>query len=156
MIRVAPPAIADLVAFATASGGQAEDVELGDALLSEPLACIEAPERLALAKLVLKALHQVRDGQDPQKIASQFQKKDAKIILTAFSRIVMALIRAQAEQRAVLGFDGPYPDPNWFVQVLDRVNDSRLQAQANITVNLPLAMSVLLAAWGFVWTRVQA
>jgi len=156
MIRVAPPAIADLAAFATASGGQAEDVELGDALLSEPLACIEAPERLALAKLVLKALHQVRDGQDPQKIASQFQKKDAKIILTAFSRIVMALIRAKAEQRAVLGFDGPYPDPNWFVQVLDRVNDSRLQAQANITVNLPLAMSVLLAAWGFVWTRVQA
>lgn len=156
MIRVAPPEIEAMAQFAMAEGISEADVQLGDVLLAEPLVGLDAPERLVLAKSVLKALHQVKSGEDPQKIATQFQKKDATVVLTTFSRVLMAIIRARTEGQPVLGFQGPYPETHWLIQVLDRVNESRQQAQSNIAVNLPLAMSVLLAAWGFVWTRVQS
>lgn len=156
MIRVPPPQIETMVHFATASGASADDVQLGDMLLAAPLAAVDAPEQLVMAKSVLKALHQAKSGDDPQRIATQFQKKDATVVLTAFSRVLMAVIRARADGQPTLGFQGPYPDTHWLMQVLDRVNESRQQAQSNIAVNLPLTMSVLLAAWSFIWTRVQS
>ena len=154
MLRIPPPDAETLAAFAAGAGGDATDLTLGEVLLAEPLAAIESPERFNLATSVLSALHQVKSGEDPQKVASQFQKKDATVVLTAFSRIVMAVLHARMDARPVLGFEGPYPDAHWLFQVLDRVNDSRQQAQANIAVNMPLAMSVLLSTWAFVWTRV--
>jgi DNA polymerase III delta prime subunit len=156
MIRVAPPEIETMAQFAKASGVSEDAVQLGDVLLAAPLVGLDAPERLELAKSVLKALHQVNSGDDPQRVATQFQKKDPTIVLTTFSRILMAVIRARTGGQSVLGFQGPYPDTHWLMQVLDRVNESRHQAQSNIAVNLPLTMSVLLAAWSFIWTRVQS
>jgi hypothetical protein len=50
----------------------------------------------------------------------------------------------------------PYPAVPLLFQFKERIAEVKKQAQAGIAVNAGLALGSLFAAWGFIWTRVQA
>lgn len=152
MIRIAPPSHEDLLAYAQLHGRSDSDVEAGRRLLGEPLACLVSSERLDLAREIESLLNRAVHGEDPTTLAQACQKKDAKTVLAVMTSIIEASIRNSMDPAT----EGRVPEPRWLIQVLDRVLEVKGQAEANIAVNLPLAMGVLLAAWAFVWTKVQS
>ena len=155
MIRVRPPSPEFFETEALHRNLDVSDMYLGALLLSEPMAIIDERDRFELANSVLDVLHQVRDGVDPQQLIKRFAKQEPLVVLIVFSQILEHLIRGEKSALLRLGFDGPLPAAPMLFKVVDRVNEMKLQSLANISVNLPLALGVALAAWGFIWTKVR-
>ncbi len=152
MIRIAPPTPAQWASFAESAGVSTEAMLAGQRLLGEPLAVHQSIDRFQLAEDVAKWMERARQGEDPVMLAALCQKKDPKTVLQVVTSVVQETIEKSVRPET----QGECPDTKWLVQVLDRVAEVRRQAESNIAVNLPMAMSVLFASWAFVWTKVQA
>jgi hypothetical protein len=136
-----------------------QQVNLASALLAEPLAAQTNPDRLALANDVLQALVRIRGGADAQMVVKSFSKADALVASTVMERVCEHLIRAHYDRvdNAVTEIlPAPYPAVPLLFQFKERIAEVKKQAQAGIAVNAGLALGSLFAAWGFIWTRVQA
>jgi len=127
--------------------------------LAEPLAAQTNPDRLTLANDVLQALVQIRGGADAQMVVKSFSKADALVASTVMERVCEHLIRAhydRADNAVTEILTAPYPAVPLLFQFKERIAEVKKQAQAGIAVNAGLALGSLFAAWGFIWTRVQA
>ena len=158
-IKVPTPS-AELFAQAVQSLGiTRQQVNLASALLAEPLAAQTNPDSLALANDVLQALVRIRGGADAQMVVKSFSKADTLVASTVMERVCEHLIRAHYDRvdNAVTEIlTAPYPAVPLLFQFKERIAEVKKQAQAGIAVNAGLALGSLFAAWGFIWTRVQA
>ena len=156
MIAVRDPEISELDAYAAESGVDPTNLTLAQRLLGEPLAPESNPDRFLLAKQVFEAMQSVKQGQDPAVVAKQFAKSDAVTVLTAVSRVIETCLRTHAspEAGAPLSLAQPLPSEKMLFQLHDRAEEVRRQAAGRIHVNVPMALSTLLAGWAFIWSKV--
>ncbi len=158
MVKVPNPSPEILQQTAESLGVSHSDMDLADALLSEPMALKTDPDRFGLAKDVLNAMARVRQGADSQVVVKSLGKADALVASTVMERVCEHMIRAQygaIENSVTSVLKAPYPPVVMVYQLKERIAEVRKQAQAGITVNSGLALGSLFAAWGFIWTRVQ-
>jgi DNA polymerase III delta prime subunit len=158
MVKVPMPTPEILEKTAQSMGVSHDDMLLAETLLAEPMAEKTDPERLALARDVLKAMTRIRHGEDSQVVVKTFAKADALVASVVMERVCEQLIRAQFDDVSnpvTSALVGPYPPVTLLYQFKERIVEVRKQAQAGIAVNAGLALGSLFAAWGFIWTRVQ-
>ena len=158
MVKVPVPTPQILEKTAQSLGINGEDLLVTDALLGEPMAMQNAPERVGLARDVLDALVRIRFGEDSQVVLKPFGKVDMLTASTVMERVCDQLIRAQFQQSSqdpiTAALSAPYPTVRLLYQYKERVAEVRTQAQAGIAVNSGLALGSLFAAWAFIWARV--
>ena len=134
-------------------------MNLASALLAEPLAAQTNPDRFALASDLFQALVRIRGGVDAQMVVKSFSKADALVASTVMERVCEHLIRAHYDSvdNAVTDIlKAPYPAVPLLFKFIERIAEVKKQAQAGVAVNAGLALGSLFAAWGFIWTTVQA
>jgi DNA polymerase-3 subunit delta' len=158
MVKVPTPTPEILENTAQSMGVSHDDMLAAATLLAEPMAEKTGPERLALARDVLKAMTRIRHGEDSQVVVKTFAKADALVASIVMEHVCEQLIRAQFDDVSnpvTSALVGPYPPVTLLYQFKERIVEVRKQAQAGIAVNAGLALGSLFAAWGFIWTRVQ-
>ena len=159
MVKVPTPTHEILEKTAQSLGVSHDDMLAAETLLAEPMAVKTDPERLTLARDVLKAMARVRNGEDSQVVVKSFAKADALVASVVMERVCEQLIRAQFDEVSnpvTSTLAAPYPSVTLLYQFKERIAEVKKQAQAGIAVNAGLALGSLFAAWGFIWTRVQA
>ena len=158
MLKVPTPTPEILEKTAQSLGVSHDDMLVAETLLAEPMAEKTDPERLALARDVLKAMARIRHGEDSQVVVKSFAKADALVASIVMERVCEQLIRAQFDDVSnpvTSTLAAPYPPVTLLYQFKERIVEVRKQAQAGIAVNAGLALGSLFAAWGFILTRVQ-
>ena len=158
MVKVPTPTHEILEKTAQSLGVSHDDMLVAETLLAEPMAIKTDPERLTLARDVLKAMARVRNGEDSQVVVKSFAKADALVASIVMERVCEQLIRAQfgdVSNSVTSTLVAPYPPVTLLYQFKERISEVKKQAQAGIAVNAGLALGSLFAAWGFIWTRVQ-